>query len=65
MATPPKSVVLPGSGSSNPLPDAPWTRGAPDLSERRKSVLVEHSSEMMLVVSPEGSIQVATGAVEE
>jgi diguanylate cyclase (GGDEF)-like protein/PAS domain S-box-containing protein len=34
------------------------------LSERRKSVLVEHSSEMMLVVSPEGSIQVATGAVD-
>ena len=39
-------------------------RGATDLSERRKSVLVEHSSDMMLVVSHEGSIQVATGAVD-
>jgi diguanylate cyclase (GGDEF)-like protein/PAS domain S-box-containing protein len=57
------------AGSNNTLSPngtggATSRRGAADLSERRKSVLVEHSSEMMLVVSPEGSIQVATGAVE-
>ena len=51
----PLSRKLPGGAAR--------TRGA-DLSERRKSVLVEHSSEMMLVVSHEGSIQVATGAVD-
>ena len=63
MATPPKSAALPGSGLAEPPPYKPSVRRAGDLSERRKSVLVEHSSEMMLVVSPEGSIQVATGAV--